>query len=1001
MRHRHAAWLLAWGAFLAGQTSEKPYFQQHVSYQIRVALDPGKALLHGHLRLTYENRSPDTLPGLYIHLWPNAYKNRHTPYAIQQRRNGKSTFHFAQAAQRGYMDSLSFSVNGVATQPLPVTKGPRPAPGYSQYLLKKAIDVVWLPFPEPLPPGGKVVIETPFRVKIPNTFSRLGHAGQQFQITQWYPKPAVYDRKGWHPLPYLDMGEFYSEWGRYEVEITVPSTYVVGATGVLQTDSEIAWLQQREAETRRWLMENGPAPAWDTSSTAPPKTLRFIQDSVHDFAWFADPRYAVLSDTVTLPNGHRVACVALFRPACAKSWKNAPRYIVEAVTNLSAWVGPYPYAHATAVEGALGAGGGMEYPMITVIGGCQMDTSSLRTVIHHEVGHNWFQGLLGSNERRHPWQDEGINTYYEQRLGGQNPNQPLIDTTGKTSRLKIALSGFFSGAVPLGKLSYLMPSNPLSPALYHWNLDQPLSLSSEFYSTINYGLGVYQRTGELLWALEASAGEAQFDRGMQRYFQTCAFRHPYPEDWVAALRQEGIPAECFLKALYSDREPDFRLRVRPVGAGRYAIRVEEPHGYWQDLRLEARLISKTGRLVGSHFLAVGATDTLTLPPETHLIALNPQQALFERRVGNNFYFTRGVFRTYQRPRFHLGPATLPALSRTDIGLTPLFGYNFRDGLLAGLLINHGLFPKRLLEFHLLPMYSILRGTLRGSAGVTLRAFPVEPWYLIELRGRVMAFSGLLRTKVSVEAHKRAPQDRFGWHETWRLRTYQLAFEDENGTYQWENQARPAYTALDWEVRREEAILTWYSFMSGGVDWRGHFRLEIEGQLFWRAFSKWALWARAYAGYLSGSAAPYLYLRPSGYDPFGEEVLIDRFRLSAPRFVSRQIPENQGGMRLPTDTLLTRRLLTANVELPMPNISFIRLRGDMGYLPESRRELVSLSLGLTTIRWRHRFVMGIYFPLWGDAFGPARSPGSLRNILNHAVWHIRIPLDVRGAPVGLF
>ncbi len=186
-----------------------------------------------------------------------------------------------------------------------------------------------------------------------------------------------------------------------------------------------------------------------------------------------------------------------------------------------------------------------------------------------------------------------------------------------------------------------------------------------------------------MWALEASAGEAQFDRGMQRYFQTWAFRHPYPEDWVAALRQEGIPAERFLKALYSDREPDFRLRVRPVGAGRYAIRVEEPHGYWQDLRLEARLISKTGRLVGSHFLAVGATDTLTLPPETHLIALNPQQALFERRVGNNFYFTRGVFRTYQRPRFHLGPATLPALSRTDIRLTPLFGYNFRDGSSGG------------------------------------------------------------------------------------------------------------------------------------------------------------------------------------------------------------------------------------------------------------------------------------------------------------------------------
>jgi hypothetical protein len=177
-----------------------------------------------------------------------------------------------------------------------------------------------------------------------------------------------------------------------------------------------------------------------------------------------------------------------------------------------------------------------------------MDTSSLRTVIHHEVGHNWFQGLLGSNERRHPWQDEGINTYYEQRLGGQNPNQPRIDTTGKTPRLKIALSGSSSGAVPLGKLSYLMPPNPLSPALYHWNLDQPLSLSSEFYSTINYGLGGLSAYGRaFVGAGSLRAGEAQFDRGMQRYFQTWAFRHPYPEDWVAALRQEGIPRRALLE----------------------------------------------------------------------------------------------------------------------------------------------------------------------------------------------------------------------------------------------------------------------------------------------------------------------------------------------------------------------------------------------------------------------------------------------------------------------
>ena len=1017
MRYPVRSILLAYLSLLIGQTPssnalspeppQKPYFQQRVAYTIRVQLDPEKATLHGHLRLTYQNNSPDTLPGLYMHLWPNAYRDRNTPYAIQERRNGGKKFHFAETEARGYIDSLQFSIDGNPIQPLPAFKGPKPAPGYSLHLLRKAPDVVWLPFPKPLPPGQKITLETPFRVKVPKTFSRLGYEGPQFQITQWYPKPAVYDHKGWHPLPYLDLGEFYSEWGRYEVEITVPSTYVVGATGRLETPSEIRWLEARARETRHWLFEDGPRPEWDTNPKAPLKTLRFMQDSVHDFAWFADPRYSVLSDTITLADGHRVACVALFRPACAESWKHAPRYIAEAITNLSQWVGRYPYTHATAVEGALSAGGGMEYPMITVIAGCTIDTSTLRTVIHHEVGHNWFQGLLASNERLHPWQDEGINTYYEQRLRYQSSHQDPTDTSANINRIRVARVHIgvrgLEFPLPVRKSPRpLTPINPLIWALYHWNLDQPLSLSSEFYSQMNYGLGVYQRTGTFLWALEASAGQNRYDQAMQRYFQKWAFRHPYPEDWVSTLQSEGIAAESFLKTLYSDREPDFRLKVRPLGNNRYAVRIEEPNGLWQGLVLETRLLDRQGRLLSTSYLLVGQSDTLTLPPETHLIAANPEQdPLLERRIGNNFYFMKGPFKTYQRPRLHFGPATIPILTRTDMGLTPLFGYNFRDGLMAGLLINHGLFPKRLLEFHLLPMYSFLRGTLRGSAGITLRAFPTYPWYLIELRGRVMAFSGLLRTKLSVEAHRRAPQDRFGWHQTWRLRTYQLAFEGDNGTYRWENQARPVYTALDWEVRREEAILTLYGGISGGVDGRGHFRLEFEGRLHWQAFRKWALWARTYAGYLSGPAAPYLYLRPSGYDPFGEEILLDRFRLSAPRLLSRQIPENQGGLRMPLDTLLTRQLLTASIELPVPKFSLVRLRGDAGYLPESQQDLLGISLGLGVIRWRDRLLMGIYVPLWGDAFGPTRKARDVQEMLSRATWHIRIPLDLRGAPISIF
>lgn len=985
-------WLLLLGLLAWAQ---KPYFQQRVAYKIKVTLDPEKALLRGHLRLIYENRSPDTLYGLYLHLWPNAYQNRRTPYARQERRGGSTKFYFSKAAERGWIDSLDFRIDGESVRPLPAKAGPPPAPGYSQALLRRASDVVWLPFPHPLPPNQKITLETPFRVKVPVTFSRLGHDGPQFQITQWYPKPAVYDRKGWHPLPYLDLGEFYSEWGQYEVEITVPSTYVVGATGVLQERAEQAWLQAREKATRTWLESNQAGSLdWDTSLSAPPKTLHFFQDSVHDFAWFADPRYAILTDTITLPNGHRVACVALFRPAYAKAWKEAPRYIAEAIQNLSKWVGPYPYAHATAVEGALSAGGGMEYPMITVIKTSKEDDGTLRTVIHHEVGHNWFQGLLASNERLHPWQDEGINSYYEKRLD----QAELEDSTPHRTKLKVKVQEV---ELPIfGGYDARLSPNPLFYGLHYWNLDQPFSQSSEYYSSLNYGLGVYQRTAALLQVFSECVGRPTWDEGMRHYFRRWAFRHPYPEDWAAALEEKGLPAQSFLRLLNNEREPDFRLQVRRLGPQTLLVSTQEPKAYWEGLCLPLLIVGRRDTVLLEKTLKVGTTDTISLPEKARLLVINPQQVPFERRIGNN-YWPKGLFHRLPDLKLHVGPVGIAPIYKLSLGLTPLLGYNYRDGLLVGVLVNHGLFPKRLVELHALPMYSPLRGSMRGSAGLTLRAFPSSSWHLVELRLRASNFAGFVRTKAALEWHRRAPYDRFGWAHTFRFRAYQLGSTSlETWRIHWENGGRPAYLALDWEGRREEGILTLYTFLSAGHDLRGHLRTEGEARFYWRPLRKWFLWGRLYSGYVTNGAAPYLLIRPAGFDPFGEKVLLDRFRESG-RLPSRQMPETQGGWRTPSDTLISRALLAMNLEVPIPSLSMVRLRFDAGYLPIARRSYYGFSLGVPVIRGRDRLLAGLYFPVWGDTFGPSRTPQRLKDSLIRAVWHVEVPLDLRGVPIGLF
>ena len=209
---------------------QKNYFQQTVNYEINVTLNDIEHVVSGTINIEYTNNSPDELDFIYFHLWPNAYQNNETAFARQKREDGNTRFYFSDKKDRGEIRDLDFSVDGKMT-----------TWEYDQ----KNIDIAIVRLPKPIKSGETILIKTPFTVQIPESFSRLGHVEQSYQMTQWYPKPAVYDAEGCHPMPYLDQGEFYSEFGDFDVTITLPSNYVVGATGELQTESEIAFLNQK------------------------------------------------------------------------------------------------------------------------------------------------------------------------------------------------------------------------------------------------------------------------------------------------------------------------------------------------------------------------------------------------------------------------------------------------------------------------------------------------------------------------------------------------------------------------------------------------------------------------------------------------------------------------------------------------------------------------------------------------------------------------------------
>ena len=179
----HSSWLAA----------SSQYWQQQVNYLIDVTLHDKDNTLDAFEKIEYINDSPDTLKFIWFHIWPNAYRNDKTAFSNQMLLNGNTKFYFADKEQRGYINRLDFKVNNATCA----------IEDHPQY-----IDVIKVILPESLAPSQRVTLTTPFHEKLPYNFSRGGHEGQSYQVTQWYPKPAVYDKNGWHPMPYLEQGEY-------------------------------------------------------------------------------------------------------------------------------------------------------------------------------------------------------------------------------------------------------------------------------------------------------------------------------------------------------------------------------------------------------------------------------------------------------------------------------------------------------------------------------------------------------------------------------------------------------------------------------------------------------------------------------------------------------------------------------------------------------------------------------------------------------------------------
>jgi hypothetical protein len=455
------------------------------NYNIAVSLDAQKKMLHGNETLTWTNTTRDAVRELRFHLYLNAFKNSQSTFIRES--GGRLRGDRMEKDAWGWIDVNSIAANGKGAAITFVQPDDNNA-------ADRTVAAVALPFS--VQPGQSATVQIAFTAQLPKVFARSGYYDDFFLAGQWFPKIGVYEEgRGWNCHQYHANSEFFADFGTYTVAITTPQRFVVGATGV----------QQREVK--------------NADGT---KTVFYRAENVHDFAWTAYPGYVDLSERwrgvhirLLIQPQHRDQASRFFEAAKA------------ALEYSDLHIGPYPYSTLTLVDPANGASGadGMEYPTFITTGTLQFFGSWLKfpeMVTVHEFMHQYFYGLLATNEFEHPWMDEGMTQYLESRI--------MDDTYGAGSSV-LSIVGFTMGDAEMSRSMYAMMRNPMI---------SPLSAAAWQFPRGSYGSLVYGKTATVLMTLERMIGRPAMDSLLRAYYIRWRFRHPSPADFIA-VANEVVP----------------------------------------------------------------------------------------------------------------------------------------------------------------------------------------------------------------------------------------------------------------------------------------------------------------------------------------------------------------------------------------------------------------------------------------------------------------------------
>ena len=472
------------------------YWQNEADYEIQATLDDEAHTLTGKVTLSYTNNSPDELPFIWLYLEQNRFTENSrgtltTPIG-GNRYNGD--------VDGGYEISNLQAKTGRSTS--------------SKYIINDTRMQVW--FDEPIKAnGGTATVSMNFTYKIPvKGMDRMGRLavedGTIYAMAQWYPRTAVYDDiEGWNVEPYLGAGEFYLEYGDFDYEITAPWDHIVVGSGELVNERQVLSAKMRERLDKARKSDEtvtivGEDEIKDASLRAKQEgtlTWHFEMENSHDIAFASSNAFIWDAAKIDLPSGKDILAQSVYPKESAgnDAWGRSTEYSKHSIENYSNRWFEFPWPVATNVAAEIG---GMEYPGLNFCG-WRSKGASLWGVTDHEFGHNWFPMIVGSNERRYAWMDEGFNTfinYYSTQEFGEYPTS-LNQTRNMT--------GWFKSDTREGIDTYPDVAN-----------------------LRNLGMVAYYKPAVGLYMLrEYVLGHERFDNAFKSYIKTWAYKHPQPKDF--------------------------------------------------------------------------------------------------------------------------------------------------------------------------------------------------------------------------------------------------------------------------------------------------------------------------------------------------------------------------------------------------------------------------------------------------------------------------------------